>query len=186
MQQFLAHNTCTKDIVRMENNYGETAEIMANSNGNHECARLVREYLENNDDTAGDRNSFVIACMDNKVRKVRRMISKGVDNNGEDSDGATGLMWAMRCGSTEVVRILLGSNNIKIDTKDSITGNTALHFACNNNRVECVELFLTHNTCTKDIVRMKSDGGYTAEMMARISGKLECARLIDDALDLAR
>ena len=56
VQLFLAHASCSKDIVRMENIAGATAEMEADIQGNHECARLVREYLENNDDEDGDRN----------------------------------------------------------------------------------------------------------------------------------
>merc|ERR1719210_2533598 len=40
----------------MKDRDGYTAEILANRWGYHECARLVREYLENNEDTDGDRN----------------------------------------------------------------------------------------------------------------------------------
>ena len=51
---FLAHPSCTKDIVNMGIVYmgrwhGMTAEMMANHRGNHDCAKLVREYLEKAD-----------------------------------------------------------------------------------------------------------------------------------------
>merc|ERR1719232_1096829 len=127
-------------------------------------------------------DDFVIACRENEVRKVRRMISGGVDINGKSSDGYTGLMRAMVRGNIEVVRILLGCNNIKIDTKNSV-GSTALHEACIMNRVECVQLFLAHNTCTKDIVRMENNYGYTAEMLANFRGNHECARLVREYLE---
>ena len=113
-------------------------------------------------------NSFVNACGTNEVREVRRMISEGVDINGMDSKyGVTGLMKAMMRGHTEVVRILLCSNNIKIDIKNrSGTSSTALHLACYYNHVECVELFLAHNTCTKAIAMMEDSEGETAQMWA--------------------
>jgi len=48
---FLKHPSCTKDIVgMMDNVYWETAEMVAKRQGNNECARLVRDYLENNSD----------------------------------------------------------------------------------------------------------------------------------------
>merc|ERR1719346_859751 len=105
------------------------------------------------------------------------MISVGMDINAEDRGGFTGLMLAMSYGSIEVVRILLGCKNIKIDTKDSL-GRTALQWACLQNQVECIQLLLTHNTCTKNIVRMESITGETAEMMANRKGNHECARLV--------
>ena len=92
-------------------------------------------------------DSFVEACRMNKGEEVRRMTSEGVNINGENKYGVTGLQMAMLRGHTEVVRILLGCNEIKIDSKNR-SGNTALHWACYNNKVECVQLFLAHNTCT--------------------------------------
>merc|ERR1719351_404599 len=109
------------------------------------------------------------------------MISEGVDSNGVHRDEVNGLMVAMDEGNTEVVRILLGCNNIKIDTNNS-DGWTALHYACEYNRVECVQLFLAHNICTKDIVRIESHG-VTAEMMANHMGNYECARLVREYLE---
>ena len=62
---------------------------------------------------------------------------------------------------------------------------TALHAACQFNptwlklnQVECVELFLTHTSCTKEIVRMEDDAGLTAEMWAIKEDNQLCARLI--------
>merc|ERR1739840_66451 len=117
---------------------------------------------------------FIDACEDNKVKEVRRMISEGVDVNDLDSDGRTALIKAMGIGRTEVVRILLVCNNIKIDTKDVITDRTALHFACFLNQVESVQLFLAHPSCNKDIVRMEDSLGMTAEMWAKRKFNVVC------------
>jgi len=48
---FLAHPSCNEEIVKKKvmvgrDDDGETAEMMAKNNGNHDCARLVRAYLE--------------------------------------------------------------------------------------------------------------------------------------------
>jgi len=116
---------------------------------------------------------------------VRRMISEGVNINGAANKyGCSGLQVAMLLGRTEVVRMLLGCNEIRIDSKNGI-GHTALYLACCTNKVECVQLFLAHNTCTKNIVRMVSEGngGMTAEMVANKKGSHECARLIREYLE---
>ena len=62
-------------------------------------------------------SKFVSACKDDKVIEVRRMISEGVNINGVNNTeyGYTGLMMAMGLDNTEVSRILLSCNNIKID-----------------------------------------------------------------------
>ena len=83
---------------------------------------------------------FLNACAEDNgdnednVRKVRRMISEGVDVNSLGKVGFTGLMVAMAMNNTEVSRILLGCNNIKIDIKNPY-GLTALHVACYYNRI---------------------------------------------------
>ena len=66
-------------------------------------------------------SKFVFDCGSaNKVIEVRRMISEGVNINGGDEYGDTGLMTAMGRGNTEVSRILLSCNNIKIDIKNKL------------------------------------------------------------------
>jgi len=125
----------------------------------------------------GKTNNLIDACLANNDKKVRQMISEGVDINWRDEFGGTALMYAMERGTTELVSILLGCADIKIDATDR-QGWTALHLACCDNNVENVQLFLTHPTCTQYIVRMKNKDGDTAEMVAEYFGNRECARLI--------
>ena len=119
---------------------------------------------------------FADACQNNKVREVKKMISKGVDINGVNKYGYTGLALAMSNGNTEIARILLGCSNIKIDIKND--GRTALHEACYHNEAESVKLFLAHPACNKDIVTFEDIFGNKAEMIAGMLGYHECARLI--------
>merc|ERR1711909_141287 len=85
-------------------------------------------------------------------------------------------------GNTEVSRILLSCNNIKIDIKNDF-GWTALHYACYFNHIESVKLFLEHPTCNKDIVRIENDNGNTAEKIADRQGNKKCAKLIREYLE---
>merc|ERR1712179_364451 len=126
-------------------------------------------------------SKFVSACFHNQVKEVRKMISEGVDMNGVDSYGYTGLMKAMMWGNTEVSRILLSCDNIKIDIKDKC-GRTALYHACYDNHIESVKLFLEHPTCNKDIVMIENMKGRTAKMIADMKGYEECAELIREYL----
>ena len=125
---------------------------------------------------------FFESCAKPNVEDVERLISEGVDINGFDKgdvnvDPATGLMAAMSNDNTEVVRILLSCNNIKIDIQD-IIGYTALHYACLKNSIESVKMFLAHPACNKNIVEIKNMYGDTAEMLAEGEDHQECARLI--------
>ena len=67
---------------------------------------------------------FADACQNNKVREVKKMISKGVDINGVNKYGYTGLALAMSNGNTEVVRILLSCSNIKIKGEQKKTSQS--------------------------------------------------------------
>merc|ERR1739842_283339 len=87
--------------------------------------------------------------------------------------GDTGLIFAMCDGNPVICRVLLGSNRFKLDTKEE-DGMTALHAACEFNRIECVKLFLEHPTCNKDIVRMVDNSGETAELLADRKGNKAC------------
>ena len=122
-------------------------------------------------------DAFVHACLFNRVTEVTKLLAEGVDINGGDCNGRTGLMGAMRMGYTEVAIILLAHNDIKLDTTD-VTGRTALHYACINNKVESVKLFLEHTDCSKDLVQAKTVSGNTAEMLAQKKGNHECTRLV--------
>merc|ERR1712130_815430 len=62
-------------------------------------------------------------------------------------------------------------------------GYTALHIGCENNSVECVELFLRHPKCNRDIVTSRNSDGKTAEMIATQKGYHECARLVREYLN---
>ena len=131
-----------------------------------------------NPDNADNNDNNFDACLKNIVKEVlvRKLISDGVDINAQQG-GFTGLIMAMSVGNLEVVKILLGSKNIKIDLKNK-NGWTALHFACLTNQVEGVKLFLAHPTCNKDIVRIGDEYGATAEMIADMRGNKECSKLV--------
>jgi len=43
---FLAHRKCTPDIVNIKDDKGKTAEMIATEEGHHNCAKIVREYLD--------------------------------------------------------------------------------------------------------------------------------------------
>jgi len=104
-------------------------------------------------------------------------MDEGVDINGGNYNGKTGLMGAMMMGSMEVVEILLARDDLILDTTDN-SGKTALHYACIYNRVESLKLILEHPGCRRDLVVLKTISGNTAEVLADKKGNNECARLI--------
>jgi len=124
-----------------------------------------------------DIDTFVHACLLNKVTEALDLLDEGVDINGGNYNGKTGLMGAMMMGSMEVVEILLARDDLILDTTDN-SGKTALHYACIYNRVESLKLFLEHPGCRRDLVVLKTISGNTAEVLADKKGNNDCARLI--------
>merc|ERR1712098_523938 len=120
---------------------------------------------------------FRIACCNNQEFDALRLALLGVDINSVNWYGHTGLMLAMGHGSTQVVKILFDyCTNIELPiTNDA--GRTALDYACQRNKVEFVERFLSHHTCTMSMVMMRDVNGDTAEMIALRKGNHECVRL---------
>ena len=117
-------------------------------------------------------DSFIQVCIFNQVLQVEKLIKEGVDINGVNNVGQTGLMMAMMFGNTEVAAALLAHVDIKLDTTD-IYGSTALHWACLGDEVESVKLFLGHPDCTKEVVKMRDeDGEAAAKCYSRECGKL--------------
>ena len=132
--------------------------------------------MENIDD------DFLNACGVNKIAKVKIILSKGVDINVQGTEyGLTGLMLAMQEGYTDLARILLRCNSIRLDIRDTDEeegGWTALHHACFSHQVESVKLFLAHPACTEETVMIKSNNGETAQELAERYRNRECARLV--------
>jgi len=175
----------------MTDRHDKTAEKMATNKGHHECARLVREYLNRppplSPTLAQNIENFVTACAGNKIDKVRKMIDDGVDVNGVSRGGKTGLMWAMFYNHPDIVTLLLAHPRIDLGMTEKEYKMTALHRGCLNNSVACVGLLLRHNKCRSDIVTMKTKiselkKGKTAEMIATEEGYHECARLVREYL----
>lgn len=62
---------------------------------------------------------------------LRLLNEKGLDVNSRDADGRTPLMYAVNCGSTEVVRVLL-SANADVNAVDNF-GASVLYCVCGDN-----------------------------------------------------
>merc|ERR1719369_1514596 len=89
--------------------------------------------------------------------------------------------------NTEAVGKLLSRGDTRLDIVTDYyhcRGYTALHFACSVNKEEYVQMILTHPSCTKDIVNMKSlEFGETAETLAERLGHHGCVRMIREYLE---
>ena len=176
VELLLKHPSCTMSFIMMKSKDGRTAEMFADKNGSvGYFTSLVMKYVKNKGGTSTDREKritvdpkdFRRACIEKNIPELRRMIAEGLDVNQKTESGrSTGLIAAIHSGHPEVVRILLDCPSIKIDTTTTHLGWTALHYACQCNRLEIVELLLAHPKCNKNFVQVKSLDGMTVEMMA--------------------
>ena len=112
---------------------------------------------------------FVAACGYNSNIETVRDLLPIVNINARHKNGWTALYTAMLCNNIEIVRLLLASPDILLDT--TVFSATGLHAACQNNNLECVELFLNHPGCTRDIVRLEDKDGNTPFSQAIKEGK---------------
>merc|ERR1712179_575653 len=72
---FLAHPTCNKEIVRIGDEFGATAEMIADMRGNKECSRLVREFttaVEGDGRSVDDLVEFITRGEKESEKKKRR------------------------------------------------------------------------------------------------------------------
>ena len=110
--------------------------------------------------------------------------SAGLNIDIKDSDDETPLLNAIHAGQTDVVKRLinLGAN---INSVNKSSRDSALHFAAQYNRTECLKLLLAHGA---DCGALAWNGRSFAHCAAR-SGSAELIRMIVDAklstLDLA-
>ena len=131
-----------------------------------------------------DRDKFVDAICNNKIDTLREMIDNGFDVNEVDNISASpGLMWAMYYNQPAILTMLLSHPNIDLAKSSRSLKYTGLHKGCQNNSVECVELFLRHPKCTSDIVTSRNSYGNTAVMFATERGNYDCVRLVREYLD---
>jgi len=126
---------------------------------------------------------LINACRNNDVQEVNRLISEGVNvKSTKDRKKLFNISQeAAQEGRTEIVKLLLRSNNIQLDLT-SKKGNSLLYVACCNNRIELVKLILAHPDCSKDIVGIRNEHGFTAEIVATKQRYYTCAHLIKEYL----
>ena len=112
-------------------------------------------------------------CERGDLEDVREALVRGEDVNGNDSDGMTGLMWAVKHKHNSIVEFLLQYPGVDVNCQDSL-GGTALHWSVSHDNPEGLRLLLAHpgvrslNTRTRD--------GMTPLMAAMFFDSLSCVR----------
>ncbi|UXI15987.1 Sorting nexin-9 [Sarcoptes scabiei] len=118
--------------------------------------------------------SLTMACMNNNLEIVERLIKAGADVNMKDKQGRTAAHWASFKGYHQILDCLLRAG-IKADERDQ-DGKTALHLAAEYGFKKALNTLIEHKS---DIFSTDSKGR-TALMIASALGYLEVvAKLIE-------
>ena len=117
------------------------------------------------------------ACKVGSLEEVEEILGdEEVDINGVDRCD-TPLASAVNNGHINIVRRLLEVPEMKLDI-DDCRGNTALHYACDDNRVSIIRLLCQDSRCSPDIVNKKNRLGWTPLMVAVHGGHLDIVRIL--------
>ena len=108
--------------INAKNKDGETALMLASSEGHLEMVKLL---VENGADYT---NALRLASREGHLEIVKLLIENGANINAKDNDGETALMGASYNGHLEVVKYLI-ENGADVNIKDNYYGITALDFA---------------------------------------------------------
>jgi len=121
---------------------GWTPLIISVSAGHAEIVEmLLNAKADVNAVTDQGRSSLLYASSRGREDSVAKLISVGADVHIQDKLGATPLHRAAGPGHIKVVNTLLSANNVKINSVDNY-GNTALHAACEEERLDVAKVLI--------------------------------------------
>lgn len=96
---------------------------------------------------------------------VQQVLASGADVNAINSNGRTALYFAVLKGHAEVVKTLLGTKGIDVNTAPEDSGWTPLHVAIANLEFEIIELLLAAGA---DVNKADNDGNTPLHVAASI------------------
>lgn len=108
---------------------------------------LVKLFLEKEcDPNKGNINMqrpLHYACSKNYPAIVKELVEQGAECNLSDRYGHTPLHRAASKGNIKIIEMLCGDFKASVDRAD-LEGNTPLHFACEEERVEACKVLLKY------------------------------------------
>jgi len=107
---------------------------------------IVKVLLEHGADvhavTNQGRGALLYAASKNRLEIVNTLLAQGADINKQDVLGQTPLHRSAGPGHDEVVKLIINSQDSIVDVQDRY-GNTALHYACEEERLITAKLLIT-------------------------------------------
>ncbi|KAF3284216.1 hypothetical protein TWF970_011436 [Orbilia oligospora] len=155
--------------------YGNTALAWAEANRHGTVAELLSGPSNNPTaiDTPKDPSLLFRAAKDGNGAAIRMLIEV-IPADPKDATGRTPLSWAAMEGQTDVVKILLESENIDVNSKDA-TGRTPLSWAAMKGQTDAAKVLLESGSVD---VNSKDAIGRTPLSWAAINRKAGIVRLL--------
>lgn len=131
-----SHNSNNANVSAKERSWKGTSKMLPESSSD----------VEDGEDSGdgSEEKGFLYYCREGDVGAVVKILQEQGTSvlSQKDSEGVTGLLWAVDRGHHEMVSLMLqaGAN---VDQRDD-AGMTALHYACMCNDLEMVQLLLQH------------------------------------------
>ena len=120
------------------------------------------------------RSALHFACQGGKLDCVEILLDAGsAINVCDDDDDFTPLILATFCGQKEVLSLLLQRGAL-VDAKSKRFGRTALHWACQEGKLDCVEMLLDAGSA----INVCDDGDWTPLILAAFCGQKEVLSLL--------
>src|SRR5262249_22558006 len=85
---------------------------------------------------------IIEAALQGNEGLVQELLQRGANADWKDKDGHTPLFWAARNGHGAVVKLLLETGKVDVDSKDGRFGLTPLSWAARNGHEAVVKLLL--------------------------------------------
>ena len=151
--------------VNAKNKYGETALILASTDGSEDIVKMLLEAGANVNVEDNVGNTVLLIAIDRGHKTVIKvLLERGADVNAENRSGQTPLRYVSGRGREDIVKMLLeaGAN---VNVKDNI-GNTALLVAIDRGHKTVIKVLLeagadvnAENRNGRTPLRQASQGG---------------------------
>ena len=119
---------------------------------------------------------LILACLRGSASMTELLLKTGAEVNAATPDGRTPLMVAAQTGKPQALEVLL-EHGAQANARERSKGQTALIWAAAEGNVEAVRLLLRHGA----ELAVKSNGGFTAFLVAVRQGHLGVARALLEA-----
>lgn len=166
--------------IDAQSSFGITALMKACQMDHLEVAKYLIEKganIELKNDAGENTLLFSMNSSREKLKLVDYLLSKGFAPNSRDNGGETALMWAVKWGHHETVRLLI-SKGAEVNLKEKITGRTALMKASQSYHpnLEIIKLLLKSGAK----IDLSDISGKSAYFYALENGNFEIADLLEE------